>query len=94
MPGGMAAGAAAAAPAGSAAAAAGTAEAAAAAASAAGATAGLIADVIIGSSMPLSRSIASPAPSVLAALLSSPSRPPLSVLAVGIAASDGSPRIG
>ena len=55
--------------------------------------AGLTADMIAGITMPLSRSIAWPAPSCSAALLSSPISPPPPVLA-GIAASDGSPRIG
>src|ERR1700754_3865640 len=79
---------------GTAAAAAGTAAVAAAAASAAGAPAGLMADMIAGIKTPLSRSIACPAPSWLAALDRSPSRPPLPLLAAGAMASDGSPRIG
>src|SRR5262245_4524150 len=87
-------GAAAAAAAGTAAAATGTAEVAAAAASAAGAPAGLMADMIAGIKTPFSRSIAWPAPSWLAALDRSPSRPSLPVLAGTPAASDGSPRIG
>src|SRR6476661_3031829 len=76
------------------AAAAGTAAVAAAAASAAGAPAGLMADMIAGIKTPLSRSIACPAPSWLAALDRSPSRPPLPLVAAGAMASDGSPRIG
>src|ERR1700754_2991772 len=79
---------------GTAAAAAGTAAVAAAAASAAGAPAGLMADMIAGIKTPLSRSIACPAPSWLAALDRSPSRPPLPLLAAGAMPSEGSPRIG
>src|SRR6478752_6848811 len=64
------------------------------AAAAAGAPAGLMADMIAGIKTPLSRSIAWPAPSWLAALERSPSRPPLPVLAGAAPPSDGSPRIG
>jgi hypothetical protein len=73
--------------AGRAAAAAGTAEV------AAGVPAGLMADMMAGIKTPLSRSIACPAPSWLAALDKSPNSPPLAG-AAGAAASDGSPRIG
>ncbi len=48
------------------------------------AAAGFIADVIIGITTPLSRSIAWPAPNCWAALLRSPNRPPPPVLAAGM----------
>src|SRR4051794_35387214 len=81
------------APAGRAAAAAGVGEGAAAAASAAGAPAGLTADMIAGITMPLSRSMAWPAPSWFAMLLRSPKIPLLPPVAAG-AARDGSPSSG
>src|SRR6476661_7960493 len=65
----------------------------AAAAATAGVPAGLIADMIAGITMPLSRSIAWPAPNWLAMLDRSPMMPLLPVLA-GIVANDGSPMIG
>src|SRR3954452_6147967 len=81
------------APAGRAAAAAGMAEVAAAAASAARGPAGVTADMIAGITMPLSRSMAWPAPSWFAMLLRSPKIPVLPPVAAG-AASDGSPSSG
>ena len=54
----------------------------------------LTADMIAGITMPLSRSMACPAPSCSAALLMVPSRPPLLGAAIGAASIGSAPRMG